>query len=60
MSGYFVGYFLGAKYHYNIIGRVGHIRAFAAFASIASVAILAHSLFVNPFTWFFLRVITGM
>ncbi|MDC0533001.1 MFS transporter [Candidatus Pelagibacter sp.] len=60
MSGYFVGYFLGAKFITNIIGRVGHIRAFAAFASAASVAILAHSLFVNPFTWFLLRVVTGI
>jgi MFS family permease len=27
---------------------------------LASVAILAHSLFVNPFTWFLLRVVTGI
>ena len=60
MSGYFVGYFIGAKFITNIIGRVGHIRSFAAFASAASVAILAHSLFVNPLTWFFLRTITGI
>ena len=60
MSGYFVGYFIGAKFITTIIGRVGHIRSFAAFASLASVAILAHSLFVNPFTWFLLRVITGI
>ena len=60
MSGYFVGYFLGAKYITNIISRVGHIRAFAAFASIASAAILAHSIFVNPLTWFFLRLFTGV
>ena len=60
MSGYFVGYFIGAKFITNIIGRVGHIRSFAAFASAASVAILAHSLFVNPFTWFLLRAITGI
>jgi MFS family permease len=60
MSGYFVGYFLGAKYITNIISRVGHIRAFAAFASIASAAILAHAIFVNPYTWFLLRLLTGM
>ena len=60
LSGYFVGYFIGAKFITNIIGRVGHIRSFAAFASAASVAILAHSLFVNPLTWFLLRVVTGI
>ena len=60
MSGYFVGYFLGAKYITTIISRVGHIRSFAAFASFASVAILAHSIVINPVTWFLFRVITGL
>ncbi len=59
MSGYFIGYFLGARTIPNIISGVGHIRVFAAFASIASLGILIHSIFINPFTWFFLRIING-
>ena len=59
MSGYFVGYFIGARIVPNLISTVGHIRVFAAFASIASLAVLMHSVFVHPVTWFFLRVITG-
>ena len=59
MSGYFVGYFLGARTVPNIISGVGHIRVFAAFASIASLGILIHSIFINPLTWFFLRIING-
>ncbi len=59
MSGYFVGYFIGARTIPNIISGVGHIRVFAAFASIASLTVLMHSVFINPFTWFFLRVGTG-
>ena len=59
LSGYFVGYFIGAKTVPILVSRVGHIRVFAAFASIASLAILVHSIFVNPLTWFLLRVITG-
>ena len=59
MSGYFVGYFIGARTIPNIISGVGHIRVFAAFASIASLAVLMHSVFINPFTWFILRVGTG-
>ena len=51
---------MGAKYITTIISRVGHIRSFAAFASFASVAILAHSIVVNPITWFLFRVITGL
>ena len=60
MSGYYVGYFIGAKIIPSIILRVGHIRVFAAFASIASIIILMHSIFIHPFTWFILRVVTGI
>jgi MFS family permease len=60
MSGYYVGYFIGAKIIPSFILRVGHIRVFAAFASIASIVILMHSIFIHPFTWFILRVVTGI
>ena len=60
MSGYFVGYFIGAATIPNIISRVGHIRVFAAFASLASLIILIHSVIINPFVWFLLRVLTGV
>ncbi len=60
LSGFYAGYFLGAKTIPTIIGRVGHIRAFAAFASLASIAVLLHSIIINPLVWFLLRLITGM
>ena len=60
MSGYFAGYFIGAKSIPHIISRVGHIRVFAAFASIASLIVLLHSIFIHPFVWFLLRVLTGI
>ena len=60
MSGYFVGYFIGAATIPNIISRVGHIRVFAAFASLASLVILLHSIIIDPFIWFLLRVLTGV
>ena len=59
MSGYFIGYFLGANSIPNMVGKVGHIRVFAAFASMASLSILIHAVFVNPIIWAFGRVITG-
>ena len=46
LSGYFVGYFIGARIVPNLISTVGHIRVFAAFASIASLAVLMHSVFI--------------
>ena len=60
LSGYYVGYFIGAKTIPSFILRVGHIRVFAAFASMASIVILMHSILIHPFTWFILRVITGI
>ncbi len=60
MSGYFVGYFIGAATIPNIISRVGHIRVFAAFASMASLVVLVHAIIINPFIWFLLRVLTGI
>jgi len=60
MSGYYVGYFIGAKTIPGFILRVGHIRVFAAFASIASIVILMHSILIHPFSWFILRVVTGI
>ena len=59
LSGYFIGYFIGAKTISNLVSRVGHIRVFAAFASIASIVILLHSIIINPFSWFILRIVTG-
>tara|TARA_B100000989_G_scaffold141746_1_gene105519 strand:+ start:1838 stop:3112 length:1275 start_codon:yes stop_codon:yes gene_type:complete len=60
MSGYFVGYFIGAATIPNIISRVGHIRVFAAFASLSSLVILMHSIMISPLIWFLLRVLTGI
>ena len=60
MSGYFVGYFVGTSTITSLISRVGHIRVFAAFASLASLVILVHSVFINPYIWFILRVLTGI
>ncbi len=59
MSGYFIGYFAGAKSIPNLVGKVGHIRVFAAFASMASLSILIHAIFVDPVVWVLGRFITG-
>ena len=50
MSGYFIGYFIGAATIPNIISRVGHIRVFAAFALffIESFALVEKDLIIVP------------
>ena len=59
MSGYFIGYFLGANLVPSLVQKVGHIRVFAAFASTASLSILIHAVFVDPIVWIGGRFLTG-
>lgn len=60
MSAYFAGYILGTYLCPAIIHRVGHIRAFAAMASIASTMPILHALWVDPWFWGLLRLVTGV
>ena len=59
MSGYFVGFFIGATIVPKLVTKVGHIRVFAAFASMASLSSLIHIVFVDPYIWILARFLTG-
>ncbi len=59
-SAYFAGYIAGVYICPVLIGRVGHIRAFAAMASLASSMPILHALWVNPWFWGVLRLLTGL
>jgi len=59
MSGYFVGFFIGATMVPKLVTKVGHIRVFAAFASMASLSSLIHIVFVDPYVWILARFLTG-
>ncbi len=60
VAGYYVGYLSGSIIIPILLKRVGHIRVFAALASLASIAILLHSVFIQPYIWFFIRILTGI
>lgn len=60
MSGYFVGFLLGTYAAPGLIQRIGHIRAFAFFAALCAVSVLLYPLFVDPWAWGVLRVVTGI
>ena len=60
IAGYYVGYLSGAIAIPILLKRTGHIRVFAALASLASISILLHSVFLDPFSWFMIRIITGV
>lgn len=58
-SGYFLGFLSGARYTPVLIQRVGHVRVFAALGSFISAALIAFTLWAEPWSWTFLRVIIG-
>tara|TARA_Y100000741_G_scaffold364424_1_gene355396 strand:+ start:4791 stop:6035 length:1245 start_codon:yes stop_codon:yes gene_type:complete len=60
VAGYYVGFLLGSILIPILLNRVGHIRVFAALASLASIAILLHSVFIDPYSWFLIRILTGI
>ena len=60
VAGYYLGYLSGSIIIPILLKRVGHIRVFAALASLASIAILLHSVFLEPYMWFFIRILTGI
>jgi len=60
MSGYFVGYIIGTYQCPMLIRRFRHIRVYAAMAALGSIIALLHGLFVNPWIWGGLRVLSGI
>ena len=59
MSGYFIGLIIGCYAVPRMISNVGHVRVFGALASVASASILVHGLWVDPFMWWAMRLVTG-
>jgi len=60
MSGYFIGMFIGSLVSPMLVNRVGHIRVFSALASMASISILFHGVYIEPWVWMLMRIITGI
>ena len=58
-SAYFVGFVLGCFAGPNLLGRVGHIRAFAIGAAIATASTLLQSMFVTIAIWALMRALFG-
>lgn len=60
MSGYYIGFILGAMLVPKWVKEVGHIRVFAAVASLASITILMQSIVIDPLFWTLMRTGTGL
>jgi MFS family permease len=59
MACYYVGYLCGSLAAPKFLRRVGHIRVFAALTAIASATILTQAVFIGPWAWALLRVVSG-
>lgn len=59
MTAYYVGFLVGSRLVPRLVRGVGHVRVFAALASLASSSVLVHSVFVDPWVWTALRLLTG-
>lgn len=59
MSGYFLGLIFGCNTTPILVRRVGHVRIFGALASLASTSILLQAIFIDPYIWWAMRLITG-
>ena len=59
-AAYFAGFVVGTYVCPVVIRKVGHIRAFAAMASLASTMPILHALWIDPWFWGVLRLITGV
>jgi MFS family permease len=58
-SAYYVGFMLGAVYGGELIGRVGHHRAFVSFAAASACCALGYAIWNTAPVWVLLRFITG-
>jgi MFS family permease len=60
MAGYYVGFVAGSVAAPALVRRVGHIRVFAALTATAAATILVQGVFIGPWAWVALRVVSGL
>ncbi len=59
-SSHFLGFFIGCWWAPRLIGNIGHSRAFAAFAACGAIGTIAHPIWIDPYAWALMRVMTGL
>ncbi len=59
VASYFGGLLLGGLFASRVVTRAGHIRSFAVFASLMSASALLHPIFLSPYGWMGLRLVSG-
>ncbi|NVK31413.1 MAG: MFS transporter [Gammaproteobacteria bacterium] len=59
-SGHFLGFFIGCYWVPRLMKRIGYSRAFAAVTAIGVISVLLHTLWIGPWQWTVLRVVSGV
>ncbi|MEM9735069.1 MAG: MFS transporter, partial [Pseudomonadota bacterium] len=59
-SAYFLGFILGCLAGPGLIREVGHIRAYAGVVALLAGLVLIFPLWVSPWPWILLRLLTGL
>ena len=59
LAAYYLGYMAGSVMTPGLVNSVGHVRVFAALTSLASVLILLQGIFVAPWPWTLVRILSG-
>lgn len=59
-TAHFLGFFIGCWWAPRLIGSIGHSRAFGAFAALGAIGLIAHPMYVDPYAWAGLRVMSGL
>lgn len=59
MSAYFIGFLGGSQVAPVLLKHVGHVRVFAALGSLVSAAYILYAVYVDPYFWWFLRLVVG-
>ena len=59
-SSHFLGFFIGCWWAPQVMGSVGHSRAFAVFTSMGAIGMLGHTLLIDPMAWAVMRVASGL
>jgi MFS family permease len=57
---YFLGYVFGTYFCPFLIKRVGHIRVFATMTALGAAAAISYGMWVQPWFWAILRMISGI
>ncbi|MGJ8525355.1 putative MFS-type transporter YcaD [Halomonadaceae bacterium LMG 33818] len=58
-AAYYIGLCLGAVFNERLLLRIGFIRSYACFAAIVAATTLAQALWIDFYSWLFLRLICG-